>query len=194
MTLRGGTAGTGRRRQAGLWAAAVLLSAAALAGCGDQGTPPPVATQEGTAKPTPAGTGGVSVPPVPTGADGTVKNGHEPGPREVLVEVNVSGGLAGVRNQLIVRYDGSYTTRSGTKPPRTGRMTAAEVAELRAALEDPAYAKVPTRPTGKPVQDGFQYVFTHRYRVVVAADGERPPALRRVFEALPEGGPPTDPR
>ncbi|MGW6567949.1 hypothetical protein [Streptomyces sp. NPDC054975] len=186
-----------RRRTA--WAAsAVLVPLLAVAGCGDQDTSSaPVVTQEGTAKPAPTGTvptaGTVPAPPVPTGADGTVKNDHEPGPREVLVEVNVNGGLAGVRNQLIVHHDGSYTTRSGTQPPRTGRMTPSEVAELRAALEDPAYAKVPTRPTGRPVPDGFQYVLTHRYRVVVAGEGERPPALQRVFEALPNGGPPTAP-
>ncbi|MFE5633811.1 hypothetical protein [Streptomyces sp. NPDC056470] len=189
MTLMGGNAR--------LWAAtAALVPVLALTGCGDQGTPPgPAAPREGSpaSVPAPDRTGDVSVPPVPTATDGTVRNDHEPGPREVLVEVNVNGGLAGVRNQLVVHYDGSYTTRSGTEEPRTGRMTAAEVAELRAALEDPAYAKVPARPTGGTVQDGFQYVFTYRYRVVVAADGERPPALQRVFEALPDGGPPTGP-
>ncbi|MFG2643311.1 hypothetical protein ACGFYP_20365 [Streptomyces sp. NPDC048370] len=182
------------------WAAsAALVTLLTVAGCGDQDTPSaPVVTQDGSSKPAPTGTaptapGTVPAPPVPTGSDGTVKNDHEPGPHEVLVEVNVNGGLAGVRNQLIVHYDGSYTTRSGTESPRSGKMTPAEVAELRAALEDPAYAKVPARPTGQPVPDGFQYVFTHRYRVVVAGDGERPPALQRVFEALPDGGPPTSP-
>ncbi|MEU4267280.1 hypothetical protein [Streptomyces sp. NPDC026092] len=172
-------------------ASAVLVPWLAVSGCGEQDTPSaPTVTQQGSPAATPTT---VPAPPVPTGSDGTVKNDHEPGPREVLVEVNVNGGLAGVRNQLIVHYDGTYSTRSGTEPPRTGRMTAAEVAGLRAALEDPAYAKVPTRPTGEPVADGFQYVFTHRYRVVVAGEGERPPALQRVFEALPDGGPPTGP-
>ncbi|MFF9014826.1 hypothetical protein ACF09C_17890 [Streptomyces sp. NPDC014870] len=176
----------------------VLVPVLTVAGCGDQDTPAkPVVTQESVAPTsvptTAAAPTTVPAPPVPTGTDGTVRNDHEPGPREVLVEVNVNGGLAGVRNQLIVHYDGTYTTRSGTQSPRSGRMTAAEVAELRAALEDPAYAKVPTRPTGQPVADGFQYVFTHRYRVVVAGEGERPPALQRVFEALPDGGPPTGP-
>ncbi|MFD7319966.1 hypothetical protein ACFV9D_02585 [Streptomyces sp. NPDC059875] len=186
-----------RRRYAVLWAAsAVLVPVLAVTGCSDQGTPPPpVATQGGTpdgsAKPPPPGTGTVPAPPVPTGPDGTVTNDEEPGPREVLVEVNVDGGLAGVSNQLIVHYDGSYTTRTGTKPPRTGRMTPAEVAELRAALEDPAYSKVPARPSGKPVYDGFRYVISYDHRVVVAADGERPTALQRVFAALPDGGPPT---
>ncbi|MEU3687080.1 hypothetical protein [Streptomyces narbonensis] len=105
----------------------------------------------------------------------------------------VSGGLAGVRNQLVVHYGGSWTSRSGTKPPRTGQQTPAEAAELRAALEDPAYARVPNRPTGSPVADGFQYLITYRHRLVVAGDGERPAALQRVFAALPEGGPPTSP-
>lgn len=171
----------------------VLLPVLAVAGCGGEDTPePPVATRGGTAKPVPTGPGG-TVPPVPTNSDGTAKKDREHGPREVLVTVNVSGGLAGVNNQLTVRHDGSYTTRTGTEPPRDGRMTPAEVAELRTALEDPAYAKVPARPSGKPVSDGFTYVVTYDYRVVVSADGDRPAALRRVFSALPDGGPPTSP-
>ncbi|MEU7071485.1 hypothetical protein AB0B30_17005 [Streptomyces narbonensis] len=117
----------------------------------------------------------------------------EPQPGEVLVEVVVNGGLAGVRNQLVVHYDGSWTSRSGTKQPRTGQQTPAEAAELRAALEDPAYAHVPDRPTGSPIADGFQYFVTYRHRLVVSGDGERPAALQRVFAALPDGGPPTSP-
>ncbi|AVH95487.1 hypothetical protein C5L38_10730 [Streptomyces sp. WAC00288] len=105
----------------------------------------------------------------------------------------VTGGFAGVRNQLVVHRDGEWTIRSGDKPPRTGRQTPAEAAELRAALEDPAFALVPARPTGRPIADGFQYAVTHRHRVIIAGDGDRPPALRRVFDALPEGGPPTSP-
>ncbi|MBD0708425.1 hypothetical protein BU197_08465 [Streptomyces sp. CBMA291] len=103
-----------------------------------------------------------------------------------------SGGFAGVRNRLVVHHDGSWSTgRPGEPPARTGRQTPAETAELRAALEDPAYAQVPDQPTGRPIADGFRYEVTYRDRLVVAADGERPPALQRVFDALPEGGPPT---
>ncbi|MFI8293268.1 hypothetical protein ACIGBL_29435 [Streptomyces sp. NPDC085614] len=179
-----------RRYTAGPWAAtAVLVTLTALTGCGPDTPPPPAAPTPGTST-APASP---PAPPPPPSPDGTSKNSEEPAPREVLVELNVTGGFAGVQNQLIVRYDGSYTTRSGTKPPRTGRMEPAEVAELRAALEDPAFAAVPARPTGEPVHDGFQYVVTYRYRVVVATDGDRPPALRRVFSALPGGGPPTSP-
>ncbi|MFG3487204.1 hypothetical protein [Streptomyces sp. NPDC047972] len=146
-------------------------------GSPDPGTPQPPATP-------PAGT---------TPAPGT--STADPQPAGLLVEVVVDGGLAGVRNTLVVRHDGSWSIRSRTEPPRTGRQTPAQAAELRAALADPAYARVPERPTGRPVPDGFQYRVMYRHRLVVAQDGEdeRPAALRRVFAALPEGGPPTRP-
>ncbi|WP_406863093.1 hypothetical protein ABZO31_22695 [Streptomyces sp. HUAS MG47] len=117
----------------------------------------------------------------------------EPRADEVLVEVNVSGGLAGVANQLLVYGDGRYTLRRGLKAPRTseGRMKAAELTELRTALESPQYAAVPVRVDPGTVADGFQYVVSYDHRVVVAGDGDRPQALDRVFAALPDGGPPT---
>ncbi|MFF9338315.1 hypothetical protein ACF1CG_00920 [Streptomyces sp. NPDC014773] len=111
----------------------------------------------------------------------------------MLVEVGVSGGFAGVDNRLVVREDGSWTLTSRSGEPRTGRMSAEGLAELRAALQDPAYARVPERPSGPAVADGFRYSVTHDGRLVVAGDGERPAALQRVFDALPGGGPPTAP-
>lgn len=150
-------------------AAALLAAVVTVTGCGQAPATP--ADAPATASPT-AGT-------------------REPAPQEVLVEVVVNGGFAGVSNKLVVHYDGTYTTRTGTKAPKSGRMTPAEVAELRAALEDPAYAKVPARPSGSPIADGFTYAVTYAHRLVIAGDGERPPALDRVFKALPEGGPPT---
>ncbi|MFF5634377.1 hypothetical protein [Streptomyces sp. NPDC012825] len=197
---------------------AVLLAAAlagGAAGCGaDAGTGAPPApgapgsttgpgtpdTTTGPDTPGPTtgsitpGTPGPATPPgtpaSPTAPDATRQ---DPRPGEVLVQVVVTGGFAGVRNRLVVHRDGEWTVHSGGKPPRTGRQTAAEAAELRAALEDPAFALVPARPTGRPIADGFQYEVTYRHRVVVTGDGDRPPALRRVFAALPEGGPPTSP-
>ncbi|MFF8608480.1 hypothetical protein ACF06X_21355 [Streptomyces sp. NPDC015346] len=181
-----------RRRRYGArgrsWvAAAVVAAALTVAGCGDQEVPPPpVGGSTGTAAGTPPETS-------PTGTPGETVKEDEPAPDEVLVEVNVNGGIAGVVNQLIVRHDGGYTVRHGIKSSREGRMTPAQVAELRAALEDPAYAKVPDRPTGEPAHDGFRYMVTYKHRLVVATDGGIPPALARVFAALPEGGPPTGP-
>ncbi|MDV5148349.1 hypothetical protein R1T08_30330 [Streptomyces sp. SBC-4] len=156
-------------------------------------SPAPTRTADATATaPTTTTTATATTTTAPTTTTTTPPR-DEPQPGEVLVEVVVNGGLAGVRNQLVVHYDGSWTSRSGTKPPRTGQQTPAEVAELRAALEDPAYARVPNRPTGSPIADGFQYFITYRHHLVVSGDGERPPALQRVFAALPEGGPPTNP-
>ncbi len=184
-----------------------MLLAAALAGgasgCGSDagpGAPPAPGAPGTTAGPGASGT------PAPTSAPGTTTAPGTPGtatapavprpdprPGEVLVQVVVTGGFAGVRNRLVVHRDGQWTVRSGDKPPRTGRQTPAEAAGLRGALEDPAFALVPARPTGRPIADGFRYEVTYGRRVVVAGDGDRPPALRRVFDALPEGGPPTSP-
>ncbi|MFG3348073.1 hypothetical protein ACGF1Z_23820 [Streptomyces sp. NPDC048018] len=165
--------------------AAVLAAVVALAGC----------SQAPAADPDDSGHSSPPAPSSPTpGPTATTGRPDEPAPQEVLVEVVVNGGLAGVRNKLVVQYDGTYTLRKGTRPPTSGRLTAAQVAELRAALEDPAYAKVPARPTGSQVADGFTYSVTYAHRLVVTQDGEdRPAALERVFKALPEGHPPTSP-
>ncbi|MFI8765196.1 hypothetical protein ACN9M0_25115 [Streptomyces sp. R-07] len=167
------------------WCGTLLLAGALVAGV--SGCGPGVPSAPGGPR------SSTSAPAVPSPTTDPGTPAADPQPGEVLVEVVVNGGLAGVRNQLVVHYDGSWTSRSGTKPPRTGKQTPAEAAELRAALEDPAFALVPERPTGSPVPDGFQYYVTYRHRLVVAGDGERPPALQRVFAALPEGGPPTAP-
>ena len=162
-----------------------------LAACGPQPPLPPDATGTRTADATAPVSGGTRAP----GATSPVATPPKDEPRadEVLIEVNVSGGLAGVANQLLVYGDGRYTVRQGVTSPRTrkGRMKPTELAELRAALESPAYAAVPARVEGGVVHDGFQYVVSHDHRVVVAGDGGRPAALDRVFAALPEGGPPT---
>ncbi|MFB7939559.1 hypothetical protein [Streptomyces sp. NPDC056049] len=145
---------------------------------------------------TPAASG-TSAPSVSTAgtpsATATEADPAEPRAGAVLVEVVVNGGFAGVTHQLVVHEDGSWAVRSKDRETRSGRMGAAALARLRAALEDPAYARVPGRPSGPPIADGFQYFVTYDHRLVVAGDGERPAALQRVFDALPEGGPPTSP-
>ncbi|MET9345379.1 hypothetical protein [Streptomyces termitum] len=167
--------GTGRGR---VWGAVLPGVVAALVlgvgGC---------AAADGPAAPAP-GTSGTG-----TDAGGTA----EPRASAALVEVAVSGGFAGVDNRLAVAEDGSWTSRSRSGEVRTGRMTAGELAALRAALEDPAYARVPEEPSGRTVADGFRYTVTYHDRAVVAGDDGRPAALQRVFDALPGGGPPTAP-
>ncbi|MGW4054522.1 hypothetical protein ACWENA_27220 [Streptomyces sp. NPDC004779] len=159
-----------------------IASSPAASSSGAPGTP----AASGTGAPSASGTGTPS-------ATATEADPAEPRAGAVLVEVVVNGGFAGVTHQLVVHEDGSWAVRSKDRETRSGRMGAAALARLRAALEDPAYARVPGRPSGPPIADGFQYFVTYDHRLVVAGDGERPAALQRVFDALPEGGPPTSP-
>ncbi|MFJ4869458.1 hypothetical protein [Streptomyces sp. NPDC088757] len=181
--LAGGTAGCGA--DAGAGAPPVPGAPGATAGPGSPGA------TTGTVTPGPSGpTAAPTTPGSPATPDAPRQ---DPRPGEVLVQVVVTGGFAGVRNRLVVHRNGEWTVSSGDKPSRTGRQAPAEAAGLRAALEDPAFALVPARPTGRPIADGFRYEVTYGHRVVVAGDGDRPPALQRVFDALPGGGPPTSP-
>ncbi|MFJ5711010.1 hypothetical protein [Streptomyces sp. NPDC093105] len=182
-----------RVRRGRAWAAVPTVVAALVVGVGGcaDADPPPT-----TDRPASTATTASTANPATTASTATTEATEataDPRSETVLVEIRVSGGFAGVDNRLVVREDGSWTVRSRTGEPRAGRMTAADLAELRAALEDPAYARVPDRPTGPPVADGFQYAVTYHDRTVVAGDRDRPAALQRVLDALPEGGPPTSP-
>ncbi|MGW1494110.1 protealysin inhibitor emfourin [Streptomyces sp. NPDC002402] len=103
-----------------------------------------------------------------------------------LVHVTVTGGIAGVRNDLLVRDDGTYTTSTKTGPKGSGRMTPAELAELRRALEKADFARLPDEATGSPVADGFTYRITYAGHTVTTDERTRLPALRDVFAALPD--------
>ncbi|MEU8764488.1 hypothetical protein [Streptomyces sp. NPDC048659] len=178
--------------------AALLAAAITVAGCGQapaapaaSGTPAAPTTATTTTPGAPATPGTTTAPGTATTSATPAPPTEHPAPQDALVEVTVTGGFAGVDNRLVVREDGTYTTSRRGKPDESGRMTPAGLAGLRAALDDPAYARVPDRPSGAPVADGFQYTVTHTGRTVTAGDRERPAALDRVFGALPGGGPPT---
>nr|WP_313904672.1 protealysin inhibitor emfourin [Streptomyces sp. SLBN-118] len=102
-----------------------------------------------------------------------------------LVQVTVTGGIAGVRNDLLVRDDGTYTTSTKNGHKGSGRMTPAELAELRRALEKADFARLPRKATGSPVADGFIYRITYAGHTVTTDETNRLPALRDVFAALP---------
>ncbi|AVZ75265.1 hypothetical protein SLUN_26785 [Streptomyces lunaelactis] len=104
-----------------------------------------------------------------------------------LVELTVTGGFAGVRNRLLVQDDGTYSTSSRTGAVRTGRMSRAELTELRRALEKADFAHLPREATGSPVADGFSYRLTYAGHTVTTDDTTRLPGLREVFAALPDG-------
>lgn len=151
-------------RWSGCGAAGVLLGVLLAAGCasGEGGDGGGDSTRAGSSAPT------------------------TPAVARPLVHVTVTGGIAGVRNDLLVRDDGTYTTSTKTGPKGSGRMTPAELAELRRALEKADFARLPGEATGSPVADGFTYRIRYAGHTVTTDETMRLPALRDVFAALPD--------
>jgi hypothetical protein len=102
---------------------------------------------------------------------------------DTLVSFTRTGGLAGNNDKLLVRPDGSYTitTRQGSKD---GKLTADELAALKAALVSVDFNKMPTDSGDGGVADGYTYTVTYNGRQVTAKDGAIPPALQPVISAL----------
>ncbi|MFI1395026.1 protealysin inhibitor emfourin [Streptomyces sp. NPDC020681] len=154
----------GRRVGAG---AGLALAGLLVAGCGGAG-------------------GGDGEAPKSTPSSSAATRSASPAAAQPLVEMTVTGGIAGVHNRLLVRADGSYSTTTKTGAGRTGRMTPAELAELRRALEDADFARLPRNPTGSPIADGFTYEISYAGHTVTTSDPGLLPALRDVLAALPE--------
>ncbi|WP_405998543.1 hypothetical protein [Streptomyces sp. NBC_00829] len=170
-------------------AAGVLLAALLAAGCtpgtsgeeddGSRAPRPTIASPSPSAPPsTSQAPGGTASPTASAPTPAT--------PARTLVEMTVTGGIAGVRNRLVVRDDGTYTTSSKAGPGGAGRMTPAELTKLRGALEKADFARLPSESHGSPVADGFTYRITYAGHTVTTDDTARVPALREVFAALPE--------
>ncbi|MFI5983156.1 hypothetical protein ACIBEA_20060 [Streptomyces sp. NPDC051555] len=176
----------------------------ALGGCTSTGPAGPApGPGSSSAAPTPIPT------PTPTAAPGTTGSGSAaptaPGTptghvtpsraAQQLLRVTRSGGFAGHRSSLDVLDDGSWTLLDGSaKPVGTGKLTAARLDGLRAAVRQVDFAHPPPSATGgATVYDGFTYAFTHDGHEVVAADGAIPPSLRKVLEALPSFDPSSPP-
>ncbi|MEN8650947.1 hypothetical protein ABCR94_09970 [Streptomyces sp. 21So2-11] len=137
-------------------------------------TPAPAPTSSSPAPTSPAPT------PPPAPAD------------ERLVTVTVSGGIDGRHQSMLINGDGSYTTLSlrPERPERKGRMKPAELAELRTALAEADFAKLPRlNIPEQPVPDGLTTAVVYRGHEVVTGDGAKPlPRLDRVIAALPPMG------
>lgn len=104
-----------------------------------------------------------------------------------LLKMVVSGGFAGLHNELVVKEDGSYTSTSRDGKTTTGTLAPDALARLRTALKDADFAHLPPRPTGRPVADALMYQFTYEGRVVLTDDVHQGPALRNVRANLPVG-------
>ncbi|MFI0982436.1 hypothetical protein ACH4SP_36190 [Streptomyces sp. NPDC021093] len=139
------------------------------------GTPPGTAPAPTTAPPT-----GLppSSPPEPTTS--------VPGKPKRLVAGTLSGGIDGRHRSVVVNDDGSYTALDRKKPPKTGRMAPAELAELRAALADSDFATLPrVSVASPPIADGIATAVVYQGREVVTDGMKKVPKLDRIIAALP---------
>jgi hypothetical protein len=102
-----------------------------------------------------------------------------------LVQFERQGGFAGFSDQLVIRDDGSYTLVRA-KPPtnKTGRLTDAELAQLRQALTDSGFAALPQVQASGKGADLYTYRVTYHGRTITAQDGSVAPALKPVLAAL----------
>ncbi|MFL1898480.1 hypothetical protein ACJWDR_05225 [Streptomyces tauricus] len=133
---------------------------------------PPAATDAASASIT-ASAGG-SPSPVPTA-----------GRQQKLVTMTVSGGFAGVRQEVVLRGDGTVRT-SDKGDAEVRRAGAAEFTRLRTLLGDPALDDVPASTVDRNAADLFQYTLRFDGRTVVTdRSAERPP-LDRLIDALSE--------
>ncbi|WP_256252261.1 protealysin inhibitor emfourin [Streptomyces sp. yr375] len=103
--------------------------------------------------------------------------------------MTVSGGFAGVNQEVVLRGDGSVRT-SDRGESEVRRTTTAQFTELRKLLADPALADVPavTRNTG--AADMFQYTLRFDGRTVTTDRSAAEPALDRLIDALAKWLPP----
>ncbi|MFF5184325.1 hypothetical protein ACFY30_11130 [Streptomyces sp. NPDC000345] len=195
MTPARGTAAT-----VAVCAAGVLALAGCSSGGGAEGkdggsgggTQGPAATAVSTTPSSPVASPSASAPPTvspPASPSPSAPASASPtpvpvtGPDQKLVTMAVTGGFAGVGQEVVLRGDGTVrvTDRGGSEVRRT---TVAQFRKLRTLLGDPELADVPsfTRDTG--AADMFQYTLRFDGRTVTTDRSGEEPALDRLIDAL----------
>ncbi|WP_328492168.1 hypothetical protein OHS59_04965 [Streptomyces sp. NBC_00414] len=129
-------------------------------------TPPPPATDAASAS------ASTSPSPVPTA-----------GRDRKLVTMTVSGGFAGVQQEVILRGDGTVRT-SDKGQAEVRRTSAAQFTRLRTLLGDPALDDVPGSTVDKGAADMFQYTLRFDGRTVVTDRSAEHPPLDHLIAAL----------
>ncbi|MEU6082578.1 hypothetical protein [Streptomyces sp. NPDC047108] len=94
-------------------------------------------------------------------------------PAPVLVEMFVSGGFAGRKEQLRVLDDGTYTTVEKGKAGPDGTLDAPGLRSLRRALDAADFPSLPPRTINEQARDMINYVVVHDH-VTVTTDQSRP--------------------
>ncbi|WP_460062098.1 hypothetical protein [Streptomyces sp. YKOK-I1] len=134
--------------------------------------PPSSSSPPGSPSPSPSATAPARRTPVPV-----------TGPDQKLVTMTITGGFAGVHQEVILRGDGTVrVTDKGTS--RVRRTTAAQFRSLRLLLGDPALDDVPSFTMSMGTYDAFQYTLRFGGRTVMTDRSGEEPALDRLIDAL----------
>ncbi|MFF3123796.1 hypothetical protein ACFVRD_15880 [Streptomyces sp. NPDC057908] len=154
-----------------------------VTGCSGNGNPPENRASE---SPTEARSDPARSTPGGTPAPATSTSAPAPEPDTVLVTFTESGGIDGRHNSLVIYGDGRYLAVTPKRKNRSGRMKSGDLAELRAALDEVDFSRLPSRPTGPTVFDGITRVIVHDGHTAVDNGGvSSAGALAEVYKALP---------
>ncbi|MYX37955.1 MULTISPECIES: hypothetical protein [unclassified Streptomyces] len=105
------------------------------------------------------------------------------GPGQKLVVMTISGGFAGVHQEVTLRGDATVLTR-GRGGPVVYRAGAARFRELRILLGDPELEDVPDFTMNMSAHDMFQYTLQFNGRTIMTDRSSELPALERLINAL----------
>jgi hypothetical protein len=167
-------------RRIGLWLLAT--TALSLAACAPGGSPESTRSESASppASPT-ASPPATSAPPAPSTGPATPST---PGGTAMLVQFGRQGGFAGVSDELMVRQDGSFTlVRTRPAVNRSGRLSAADLTELRRVLQASDFAALPRVQPAKG-NDLFTYHVIHDGSEILAMDGGIDDRLKPVINTL----------
>jgi hypothetical protein len=130
--------------------------------------------------------------PQPTNS-GTTGSGPVPAAHFTHITLVRSGGIAGVKDQVDINRDGSWTATDKAGRQKTGTLTADQLDQVAAAAADPKLATEATRQQ-KPTacRDAFSFLLTVDALKVpyvdCPSDGEQPEAAKKVVSVVAQTG------
>ncbi len=115
--------------------------------------------------------------------DGSDPPATSPAPDAGLVELHVTGGIAGVDERLVVTNGGDLRFTS-TVEEQVGTLTPEELDRLRGLLADADFDALPEESYDPDVRDAFGYTVTHGGRTVSATETVVPDELNPLLAEL----------
>ncbi|MER5427894.1 hypothetical protein [Streptomyces sp. NPDC002588] len=143
---------------------------------------PTSASASASAEATPAVSASPATPPS-AAASASPSPVPATGPEQQLAAMHITGGFAGVDQQVVLRGDGTVRTTDRGRS-EVHRTTTAQFTRLRTLLGDPALDGVPAYSVNRGAADLFQYTLRFAGRTVVTDRSTDQPPLDRLIDAL----------